>query len=260
MIRFSLLGSGSSGNAMLVCSAQSKILIDDGLSFRKLEERAASLGESLHDLAAVFITHEHGDHVNGVGVLARKLGISVYMTHGTLANLPSGVGKIPDVHGFDSGDAINIDDMTISSFSVPHDAHDPVSYTIRSGDCQLGIASDLGKVSHLVRTQLAGSHALVLESNYCPEMLRMSSYPAAIRQRIKSSDGHLSNHDMNSLLSSLMHDELRLVVAVHVSQENNTEKLALDLAQKTLGRHRAKLVIAQQDSATPLFNIMEMAC
>lgn len=245
---------------MLVCSEQSKILIDDGLSLRKLEARASSLGETLDDLAAVFITHEHGDHVNGAGVLARKRGLPVYMTHGTLENLPPSVGDIPDIRAFESGDVLEIADMSISSFSVTHDANDPVSYTIRSGDCQLGIASDLGKVSHLVRTKLAGSHALVLESNYCPEMLRKSSYPAAIRQRIKSSYGHLSNQDMNSLLSSLMHDELRLVVAVHVSQENNTEKKALDFARKTLGRHKAKLFIAQQDEPTPVFDIMKVAC
>lgn len=256
-MRFSLLGSGSSGNALLVTSPTGSILIDNGLSFRQLERRARGLGETLDDLRAVFITHEHGDHVNGVGVLTRKRDVPVYMTEQTRECLPRGVGRIPRVKLFESGETIALNGFSLSSFNVSHDAKDPVSYVVRYGDSQLGIATDLGSASQLVRTQLAGSHALVLESNYCPDMLRNSSYPAAICQRIRSNQGHLSNNEMNSLLSDLIHADLELVVAVHVSKENNTEEKARTMATRALGTHHAKLVIAQQDEPTPLYAVRE---
>lgn len=255
MISFSLLGSGSSGNALLVTSPTGSILIDNGLSYRQLERRATGLGLTLDDLQAVFITHEHGDHVNGVGVLTRKRDVPVYMTERTRDCLPKGVGHIPQIRFFESGDTLTLNGFSLSSFRVAHDAQDPVSYVVRYGDSQLGIATDLGSVSNLVRQRLAGSHALVLESNYCPELLLNSSYPAAICQRIRSNQGHLSNNDMNSLLADLIHDDLELVVAMHVSQENNTEEKARSMAAQALGRHPAKLVIAQQDDPTPLFAV-----
>lgn len=255
MIRFSLLGSGSSGNALLVACPQGAILVDAGLSFKRLNERAQAVGESLENLRAVFVTHEHGDHVLGLGTLARKTGVPVYLTQRTLDGLPKSVGLLPNVKLFEAGDRLSVGDLEVDSFSVWHDAADPVSYVVRCGGGQLGLATDLGKPSHLVRERLAGSHALILESNYCPNMLRTSSYPAAIRQRIKGTHGHLSNAEMNSLLADLLHDRLQWVVAVHISQENNTEELARSMAQRVLGTHPARLVLAQQDAPTPVFNI-----
>ena len=255
MIRFCLLGSGSSGNAIFITTGPTKILIDNGLSLRQLELRLKSLGESLDGLRAIFVTHEHGDHVNGVGVLARRTKAPVFMSEGTYANLPKGVGDIPDVRCFESGDTLSVDGITLKSFHVEHDAADPVSYVIRSGGCQLGIASDLGTATHLVRQRLQGSNALVLESNYCPEMLRNSSYPSSVVQRIGSPQGHLSNPDMNSLLDDLLHDGLQLVVAVHISRENNTEKKARDMAARVLRAHGAQLYIAGQDGPSPIFEL-----
>ncbi len=255
MIRFSLLGSGSSGNAIIVATSDTKILIDSGLSFKQLELRLKSVGETLDGLEAIFLTHEHGDHVKGVGVLARRTKVPVFMSGGTFANLPKGVGEIPHVECFKSGATLSVGGMTLTSFDVVHDAADPVSYVVRSGGCQLGIASDLGKVTHLVRQRLQGSNALVLESNYCPEMLRHSPYPAAVVQRIGSSQGHLSNPQMNSLLADLLHDELQLVVAVHISQENNTVEKAREMAARVLRSHHAELHVAEQDGPSPLFQI-----
>lgn len=255
MLRFSLLGSGSSGNALLVSYPEGSVLIDNGLSHRRLLERVESLGETLDNLKAILVTHEHGDHVNGLGTLARRAKAPVYLTEATLENLPRKVGALPDVRVFEAGDSFEFGGLEIESFSVWHDAADPVSFVLRYGGRQLGIATDLGKVSQVVRTRLAGSHALILESNYCPEMLRRSSYPPAICQRIRGKHGHLSNADMNSLLAGLVHEGLQWVVAVHISQENNTEELARRMAQQVLGEHPARLVIAQQDEPTPLFDI-----
>ncbi len=254
-MRFSLLGSGSSGNAMIVASGSTKVLIDCGLSFRQLALRAEAVGESLDDLDAIFITHEHGDHVNGLPVLSRKLRIPIYMSHGTAGNLSESLGPIEGVTCFDPGDSVTVRDLHLQSFSIQHDAADPVNFVVSNGQSRIGLATDMGRANDWVRRCLNGCHALVLESNYCPDMLRNSPYPASIRQRIASPHGHLSNPDMNSLLSDLLHDALRLVVLVHISRENNDAVKARGLAARVLRGHGAQLVVAEQDRPTPLFRL-----
>ncbi len=256
MLRFSLLGSGSSGNAMLVRSASGKILVDCGLSLKQLVLRTAAIGESIEDLDAVFITHEHGDHVLGLGTLARRFNVPVYMTEGTHAALPDSVGKLPNVIHFEAGETVAVDGLALTSFSVSHDAADPVSFVINSGGVQLGLATDLGHAPAMVKRRLEGSHALVLESNYCHELMRQSPYPAAVRQRIMGSQGHLSNSEMNSLLDDLLHEALRLVVLVHISQENNREDLAHRMAARVLEGHAARLVVASRERPTELFCVV----
>lgn len=255
MIRFCLLGSGSSGNATYIEADGSKILIDNGLSFRQLESRATSAGISLDGLKAIFITHEHADHVNGVGVLTRKVNVPVYMTPGTADRLPPGIGKLNDIKYFEAGDEIALNGVRVGSFSVAHDAADPVSFVVEACDTKLGVAADLGHTTTLVRQRLANSHGLILESNYCPNMLRRSSYPPMIRQRINSDFGHLSNRDAGKLLAHVLHDALRLVVLVHISEENNTKELAHDSATQAMRGHPAEIHVAWQDRPTPVFEI-----
>jgi phosphoribosyl 1,2-cyclic phosphodiesterase len=254
VIEFCLLGSGSSGNAVFVRASTGKFLIDNGLSLRQLQSRLDQLGETFGGLEAVVVTHEHRDHVNGIGVLARRTGVPVYLTRETEAALPD-LGSIPQKRYFESGDTIRISDFELTSFSVTHDAADPVSFTVTRNGCRLGLAADLGSVSALVRERLRHCHALVLESNHCPDMLRRSSYPPAIVQRIRGRHGHLSNQEMNSLLADLLHPGLQCVVAVHVSRENNTEAKAREMAQRVLKGHPARLFVARQDEPTPLFRI-----
>lgn len=255
MIRFSLLGSGSNGNALLIASPRSKILIDNGLSFKQLQLRAAQVGVSLDDLKGVFVTHEHGDHVRGLGTLARKLDVPVFMTPGTLDALPLGVGKIPRLELFEAGQEIDVDGMLVGSFSVSHDAADPVSYCVQSDGCRLGLAADLGHASQLVVNKLTGCHGLILESNYCPNMLSQSSYPAALQQRIRGRMGHLSNGDACSLLAALLHHALRLVVLVHISEENNRPQLAHDAASRVLRTLPVRVCVAEQHRPTELFEV-----
>lgn len=255
MLSFSLLGSGSSGNAVLVWSEQTKILIDNGFSGKELEKRADAIGVSLDGLEAIFVTHEHGDHVRGVGVLARKRDVPVYITPPTHASLGGKLGVLPKLEYFDSGDSVRINDLEVGSFAVSHDAVDPVSFTVMNGGARLGIATDLGHSSALVRTRLAGCHALVLESNYCPDRLRMGDYPAQLKQRIHSRMGHLSNQEMCSLLSDLMHDALQWVVLVHISENNNCPKLVSKLAKGVVRNHTCKLHLAYQNAPTPVFEV-----
>jgi len=255
VIRFSLLGSGSSGNAVLCVSENAKVLIDSGLSFKELNRRVALLGQSLEGLDAVFITHEHFDHVQCLGTLARRLQVPVYLTEATHAALPQGIGALPEVRPFESGDSILVRDMLVSSFDIPHDAVDPVSYTISCAGAKLGIATDLGHASTVVRNRLEGANALVIESNYCPDLLRQSVYPAQIQQRIRGRHGHLSNQDMASLLHELRHEGLKTVVLVHVSENNNTEDRARAMAENALRGHGARLHVAPHHEPTPLFEV-----
>lgn len=255
MLHFSLLGSGSSGNAILVKSSRAKILIDSGLSFKQLRLRAAQVGETLDDLAGVFVTHEHSDHVLGLGTLARKLDVPVYVTLETYANLPPKVGPLPKLVHFEAGDTLDVGGLEVASFSVSHDAADPVSYVVHAQGAKLGLAADLGHTSGLVKVRLADSNALVLESNHCPDLLRKSKYPPSVRQRIQGRSGHLSNGAMCSLLASLMHPGLRRVVLVHLSAENNHEDLALAMARQALGESPVELSVASQDMPTPVYEV-----
>jgi len=234
----------------------SKILIDNGLSYRQLQLRAAQVGESLDDLKAVFVTHEHSDHVLGLGVLSRKMGVPIYMTAGTAENLPVKLTGLAGVQTFESGDTIALNGVQLHSFRVSHDAADPVSYVVEHDDTRLGVAADLGLASQLVKQRLAGAHALVLESNYCPNMLRRSSYPPAIRQRISGRTGHLSNAAACSLLKVLRHEQLRLVVLVHISMENNTHETAMTMATQVLAGSRARICCAEQDHPTEMFEVL----
>lgn len=256
MIRFCLLGSGSSGNAILVKTRDSKILIDNGLSFKQLKLRTAEIGEDLSDLKAVFVTHEHSDHVSGVGILARKIDVPVYMTRDTFDSLPATIGRIPTVRFIEAGEETAFNGVSVGSFSISHDAADPVSYIVESEGVKLGIAADMGQPSALVRQRLARSHGLILESNYCPNMLRRGPYPPMIQQRIRGRQGHLSNATMCSLLSQVLHDALRVVVLVHISAENNTADLALRMARQVVRDLPVQLVAACQDRPTPVFELV----
>lgn len=255
MLRFSLLGSGSSGNAALFVTERAKVLVDNGLSLKELQRRVAAVGESLEGLDAVFVTHEHSDHVAGVGILARKTGVPVYLTEPTCRALSPNVGNIPSLRFFESGDVIQVKDICLTSFGIPHDAADPVSFTVTSEGAKAGLATDLGHVPHLVRSRLTGCHALVLESNYCPDRLMDGDYPVQVQQRIRGRHGHLSNQDMASLLHDLLHDALRTVVLVHISENNNEPGIARRMAEGVLRGHPASLHVAAQDAPTPMFEV-----
>lgn len=255
MIRFGLLGSGSNGNALLVRHGSTKVLVDNGLSFKMLQHRAAEAGETLDDLAGVFVTHEHSDHVGGIGVLARKTGVPVYMTRGTYQSLPSTVGAIPKLELFEAGDVIPVNGLSMASYSVSHDAADPVSYVAEAAGVKLGVATDLGHAPQMVRARLMGAHGLVLESNYCPNMLRQGKYPPMVQQRIRGRQGHLSNSDMCELLEALRHDRLQVVVLVHISEENNAGDLAMQMAVKVMRGFRTAVQLAYRDRPTPMFDL-----
>lgn len=256
MLRFSLLGSGSSGNALYLASDTHKLLIDNGLTFRELTRRLGVMGAAPEELDAVLVTHEHGDHVGGIGTLARRCDVPVFITPDTAAQLPQRVGPLPKVQYFTAGDSLRFGDLEVESFPVAHDAADPVSFVAHRAGARLGLATEMGHVSHLVRQRLAGVQALVLESNYCPDMLLRGQYPPRVQQRIRSRVGHLSNQSACSLLAELRHDGLRTVVLVHISENNNTPDLVRRMVTGAMAEHPAEVFLASQDAPTPLFEVV----
>jgi phosphoribosyl 1,2-cyclic phosphodiesterase len=255
VLRFTLLGSGSGGNATLVQSEHTTLLLDCGLSYRRLAESVEAAGVPVAGIDAVLVTHEHGDHVQSVGTLARRLGTPVYLTAETHRALPPKVGSLPEVRHFEAGDTWSLGDVEISSFSVTHDACDPVAFALRSGEAKAGFVTDAGSRSPLMVRRLAGAQALVLESNYCPDLLHAGKYPLQVKQRIRGRHGHLSNHDMASLLSDLIHPALQTVVLVHISENNNCPDQALRLARGALKDHPAEVLLARQDGPTPWIEV-----
>lgn len=255
MIRFCLLGSGSSGNAVLVRSNDTKILIDNGLSLKQLELRAAQVGETLEDVKAVLVTHEHGDHVRGLGTFSRRYPVPVLMTPGTQRALPDGLGKVERIETFEAGETLAVGSLAVETFSVTHDAADPVSFVVQSQGVKLGIVGDLGQVNALVEDRLSGSHGLILESNYCEEMIVNGPYPWAVKQRIQGHHGHLSNEMACKLLAAILHEGLKLVVLTHISRENNTPERALQRICGVVKDRPTRVHVAMQDQPTEMFEI-----
>jgi phosphoribosyl 1,2-cyclic phosphodiesterase len=253
-MRLGVLASGSRGNAFAVEHNGLMILIDAGLSGRQHTARLAQSGFSGIEPGALFISHEHSDHVSGAGVLARLWRIPVYGTEGTLNASERRLGKVPETRVFNNGTSIDFGVFSISSFSIAHDAADPSGYVIRWDEGQLGIATDLGHSNPLVRDNLSGCTAIVLEFNHDENMLWEGSYPWVLKQRIASSTGHLSNRAASELLQSVAHDGLELCVMAHLSKENNLPSLA-EKALREVTEGSVKILAAQQDLSLPALDL-----
>jgi len=244
-----LLASGSKGNALLVCSERSRLLIDAGLSARELCRRLALVGVAPESLDAVLVSHEHVDHVRGLGVLSRRCRVPVYVHHAAAAVLS--VQQMPScLREFDTGAELAIGDFGIRAFPVTHDAAAPVGFTISGPSGKLGIATDLGIATRLVVEALCGCRYLILEANHDEAMLRDGPYPWPLKQRIKGSHGHLSNRASASLLEQLCWEGLEAVFLAHLSETNNHPDLAAASAREVLGRQnrcRPQLLLGHQD-------------
>jgi phosphoribosyl 1,2-cyclic phosphodiesterase len=224
---FQTLASGSKGNAILVCSHQTRILVDAGLSAKELVNRLQQTGLKADQLDAVVISHEHTDHIRGLGTLSRRLDLPVYLTQGTLDNLPPEIGQLSEVKLFQPGNAFTIGDVSIKPFSVSHDARDPAGFVLEHEAHRLGVCTDLGIVTQLVRTRLQGCQGLIVEANHDPELLLKGPYPLPLKQRIRSRHGHLSNAETFELLHSIHHPDLQVVLFAHLSEVNNQPELVL---------------------------------
>jgi phosphoribosyl 1,2-cyclic phosphodiesterase len=232
-LRVCLLASGSKGNSLYIETDRTKLLVDGGLSAREITARLALLGVSCSEINGIIVTHEHGDHVRGVGTLARKFHMPVLISY------PAGRETVELFRSvrlieFESGCSFKFQDVLIDPFPVTHDTADPVGLVIESGEGRIGIATDLGIVTRLVREKLKRCRVLVLESNHDEEMLMNGPYPWHLKQRVKSRHGHLSNSESASLFADVMHPGLEGLFLAHLSEVNNHPDRALKAFSKPL--------------------------
>jgi phosphoribosyl 1,2-cyclic phosphodiesterase len=255
-MQFSVLGSGSKGNALYIESGKTAILIDAGFSGKELAKRMAVHGKDVSDLNGLFLTHEHGDHIKGVGVLSRHCLLPVYANAGTFKGSEKTVKKLHRRVEFETGSVVELQDLEIRSFRISHDTLDPVGYLVSDGKHSVACCTDTGKVSHLISRRLSKCEALVLEFNHDPVMLKNGPYPFALQQRVRSSQGHLANDDAAEFLKSLVHDKLQQVILAHLSETNNTADIALKSAVAVLPSTLYSLLsVAPQDYPTRLFDL-----
>jgi len=223
-MRFSSLGSGSKGNATLIEAAETCLLLDCGFTVKDTEARLERLGKTGHDLNAILVTHEHSDHIKGVGPLARKYKLPVYLTAGTFHQ--GRLGNLSSVEIINCHQSFAIKDIDVQPVPVPHDAREPCQYVFQYGDKKLGVLTDLGSLTPHVEKHYSGLDALVLECNYDPQMLEEGPYPYQLKQRIFSDYGHLSNAQAAQLLARIEKEKLQHLVLSHLSQKNNCAELA----------------------------------
>ncbi|MBN2384840.1 MBL fold metallo-hydrolase [bacterium] len=230
-MKISIIASGSKGNCTIVSDGQCSILIDAGVSASRIVNALSELELDVSTLKALIVTHEHTDHIRGIGPLTRRTGIPVFCTQETWARSKNIIGTIDKVFHIESGISFQIEHITIHPFSIPHDAEDPIGLTLEANGRKVGLATDMGYATQLIKQKLKDCQALLLEFNYNRDMLISGPYTWPIKQRIMSKKGHLSNDDACSLLEEIIHDDLQHLVLAHISENNNLPELALLSAQ-----------------------------
>ena len=230
---FRLLGSGSSGNTTLVSDGSTHILVDAGLSGRETARRLRECGIEPAEISAIVVSHEHGDHCRGVAPFVKDLDIPVFMTSEVLRC--SGINLNPAKHRpISPGEQFEVYGFNFTCFSVPHDSVDPLGFIIEKDGIKLGIVLDLGYLSNLVLERLRGSDGIIIESNHDVQMLKVGPYPWALKQRVMSRRGHLSNDSVAKYLENEFDGKASHVVLAHLSKKNNLPELALLSARRAL--------------------------
>jgi len=246
-MRFCSLGSGSSGNALVVECGATRVMMDCGFTLSAMRERLGRAGLAARDITAIVVTHEHDDHLGGVARFARRHAIPVFLTRGTAHWLPADFPAVL-VRYIDPHTPFAIGDVAVEPFPVPHDAREPVQYVFSDGASRLGVLTDLGTATSHVHEKLSGCHALVVECNHDLEMLMNGDYPFALKHRIAGRFGHLDNAAAGRLLAGLERGNLRHLVAAHLSRQNNTPELAAAALAAGAGCEPSWIGVADQDT------------
>ncbi|RDI24984.1 phosphoribosyl 1,2-cyclic phosphodiesterase [Pseudacidovorax intermedius] len=253
-LRFRSLGSGSSGNGTLVEvrseSRTSRLLIDCGFNLRQLDQRLAREGLQARDIDAVFVTHEHGDHIGCAHALSQREGIDVWMSEGTwlATGAPDYAGRL---HLARDGEAIEVGELQVQPFTVPHDAREPLQLRCTDGARTLAVLTDLGHASAHVMARLAGVDALLLEFNHDVALLSQSRYPPFLKRRVGGNYGHLSNTAASEIARTVNHGGLRHVVAAHLSEQNNRPDLVRQAMAEALGAAAHEMLAADAAEGSP---------
>ncbi len=255
-VRVAVLGSGSRGNCTFIATEQTRLLVDAGFSKKTICNRLASLGERADNLDALLISHEHSDHVSGLKSVALQLKVPVYITTTTRQATPWDA-RLKAVETITAGEKFTLGDITVSPFSIPHDAADPVAFTLEAEGIKVAVVTDLGYVPNLVKQHLRGCHCLVLESNHDLEMLKVGPYPWFVKQRVMGRQGHLSNNATADFLTEDYDGAAQVLVLAHLSEKNNHPGLAHFAAQRALEKRGSPLPaefhLASQTEPTKMF-------
>jgi phosphoribosyl 1,2-cyclic phosphodiesterase len=245
-LRFASLGSGSSGNGLVVERGHTRLLLDCGFTIADTTLRLGRLGLVPGDLAAIVVTHEHTDHLGGVARFARKHGLPVHLTQGTALSLPADfpphLVQLIDPHA-----SFELRDLLVEPFPVPHDAREPAQFRFADGAVRLGVATDLGMSTPHVEEMLGGCDALVLECNHDAAMLESGAYPRGLKDRIAGRFGHLDNAAAAQIVGRIDTSRLRHMIAAHLSRENNRPELAVKALAGALGCEESWIGVAGQD-------------
>lgn len=263
MLELCSIASGSSGNCICVGSDECHVLIDAGISGKRIENGLNEIDLKSQDMQGILITHEHIDHIAGLGVMARRYGLPMYATEGTIDAIKhtSSVGKIDEslFHVIRPTEEFEIGDLHITPISISHDAADPVAYRIVKGDRKVAVVTDLGTYDEEIVSQLQNLDILLLEANHDIHMLETGVYPYPLKRRIMGDKGHLSNERSGQLLGELLHDKFGTVILGHLSKENNYEELAYEAVrlEVTMGENPYKaddfpMLVAKRDSVSPI--------
>lgn len=236
-MRFCALASGSSGNCIYVGHDNTHILVDAGISGKKIEAALAGLGIAPESIGGIVVTHDHSDHTQAAAIMSRRFGIDLYATAGTLEYIVKNAKAVPPnskMHEISPEKVFSIGGIEITPFRTTHDAVDPVNYTLSADGRKLAMATDLGEYDENVIRHLSGADALYIEANHDVNMLMLGTYPYPLKQRINSPLGHLSNEACAELVRSVRSSRLRAVVLAHISKDNNFEELAYETVRLTL--------------------------
>lgn len=265
-MRMMTIASGSSGNCIYIGSNNTHILIDAGVSRKKIVEGLKAADLSMDDISGIFVTHEHSDHIRGIGVLSRKDGTPIYGTKGTISGIQqsTSLGEMPsDIFMQVKSDSdLCINDLCIHTFRTSHDANEPVAYTVSCGNDKMSVITDLGKYDDYIIDNLKGTNTILVEANHDVKMLQVGSYPYYLKQRILGDRGHLSNESSGRLLCELLNSDLQNIMLGHLSKENNYEKLAyetvrleIDMGENDFRASDFNMSVAPRDIHSEIFEI-----
>ncbi len=245
-MRFASIGSGSRGNATIIQHGKTTLMVDCGFSARETEKRLQRLGLDAQQLTALLVTHEHADHVNGVRVLAMRYKLPIYATRGTASCLADDVQSHIREIGFDEPIAIN--DIGVTPYPVPHDAREPSQFVFESGQHKVGLLTDTGSSTPIIEAALNECDALMLEANHDAEMLEHGDYPDHLKYRVAGRFGHLNNAQSAALLAKINTQKLQHIVAMHLSEKNNSPEIVAPLFANALNCQQDWIGIANQDT------------
>jgi len=257
-MRFAVLASGSGGNACYVETCHARILVDAGLSGREVVSRLEGIGVDARTIDAVVITHEHLDHIRGVGPLARRLDIPVFANTPTFQRGTRILGVLPRPVRVSTGQSFCINDLSVETFTKCHDAADPVGLILSSEGVRLGFITDLGRSTPVVEDRLQNCHALIVEFNHDERMLEEGPYPMELKRRIKGPDGHLSNMQAARLIRRVAHSSLGWVALAHLSEVNNLPEKAFRSVRDALDMGHsqgAEVLLTEQHRPAPIVDL-----